>query len=344
MTETAKTEPAGGVHVEKNFLLQGGGVLPEAAVAYITMGRLNAQRDNAVLITHGYTSTHRFIEPGSAAAEGSWSELVGPGRAIDTDSFFVVSSNALGSCYGSTGPGSTNPATGAPWGPDFPKVDFADIVRLQKLMLDALGVKHLHAVAGVSMGGFQTLQWGVQYPDLMDRLVVALSALDGAFVRPQGTNSLGEALAAQPGWNGGRPAPGAMQSFLTGLRVNTLQNYGMDAYLAAQGLDADARAASMREMAAQWARGFDAASLVVLRDAISAFNVRPHLSAIRAKLLLVLSTTDALFPASAGPAVTDELREAGVDASFHHLESPYGHLASGLDWQGWSGALRDFLA
>lgn len=343
MTEAALTESLGGVHTEHAFALESGAVLPQANAAFITMGRLNASASNCVLITHGYTSSHRFIEPGSTAAEGSWSGLVGPGCAIDTNRFFVVSSNALGSCYGSTGPGSMRPGTGEPWGPDFPAVSMGDIVRLQHTMLQALGVRRLHAVAGVSMGGFQALQWGVQYPEMMDRLVVALSALDGGFVRPPGTNTLNDSLAARPEWNGGRPAPGAMVPFLTELRVATLQRYGMDAYLAAQGLDASQRQARMHEMAAQWASGFEAASLLVLRDAISGFDVKARLASIRAKLLLVLSTTDELFPASGGPAVIDALRHAGVDARFHHLQSQYGHLASGLDWQGWADPLRDFL-
>ncbi len=340
MTEAAF---ASGVHTESGFALAGGGTLAAAQAAYITAGRLNADASNAVLVTHGYTSSHGFIQPGSAAAEGSWSELVGPGRAIDPDRFFVVSSNALGSCYGSTGPASIDPATGRAYGPDFPAISFADIVRLQQAMLGSLGIERLHAVVGVSMGGFQVLQWGTQYPGKAARLVVALSSLDGSFIRPAGTDTLGDALRAEPAWNGGWPAPGSMVPFLTTLRMNTLERYGMDAYLKAQGLDGAARGHRMREMSVQWARGFDANSLVVLRDAMAQFNVAESAGAIRAKLLLVLSTTDAMFPASSGPAITESLRARGVDASFLELRSNYGHLASGLDWQGWSEPLRRFL-
>ena len=345
MTDALKAAAAGrGTHTEHNFALDGGATLPKADVAWLSMGRLNADASNAVMVTHGYTSSHSFIEEGSAAAEGSWSGLVGPGKAIDTNKYFVVSSNALGSCYGSSGPRSINPATGVAFGPNFPAVRFSDIVRLQERLMASFGVNHLHAVVGVSMGGFQTLQWGVQYPDRVKRLVVALSALNGAFVRPGGTDTLGDSLRAEPAWNGGWPAPGAMVPFLTRLRTNTLLNYGMDAFLVAQGLDAPQRAARMHEMAAQWAAGFDANSLVTLRDAISHFDVSESCAAIRARLLLVLSSTDALFPASRGEQTLAHLKARGVDAQFFPLESAFGHLASGLDWQGWETPLRQFLA
>ena len=337
------TESASGAHTERDFQLDSGAVLPRADIAWISAGRLAADGRNAVLVAHGYTSSHRFIEPGSAAAEGSWSELVGPGRAIDTDRFFVVSSNVLGSCYGSTGPGSLDPASGLPYGRDFPAIAFSDIVRLQRRLLDALGVQHLRAVVGVSMGGFQTLQWGLQYPDHMDRLVVALSALEGGFLRSPGVDALSQALAACPQWRDGRPAPGAMVPFLTDLRIDTLRRYGMDAWLRDQGMDTAQREDRLRAMALPWAQGFDAHALLVLRRAIVAFDAKPALAAIRARLLWVLSTTDSIFPASGGPAVVQGLRAAGVDASFHHLESAYGHLASGLDWQGWAEPLRRFL-
>lgn len=146
------TEAMHGVHVERNFVLSSGVVLAEVNLAYVTLGRLNSERNNAVLVTHGYTSSHTFVLPDSTAAEGSWSELVGPGKAIDTDRFFVISSNTLGSCYGSTGPASIDPATGRCWGPAFPVIDFSDVIALQKSLVDAWGIRKLHAVAGVSMG------------------------------------------------------------------------------------------------------------------------------------------------------------------------------------------------
>lgn len=144
----------------RDFKLESGVVLPELVLAYETYGSLAADGRNAVLVTHGYTSSHhaagRYGAIGAAKGlkagdVGSWDKLIGPGKAIDTSKLFVVSSNMLGSSYGSTGPASINPRTGKPYGPDFPRHTVADIVRAQKALLDHLGVKHLVAVAGPSL-------------------------------------------------------------------------------------------------------------------------------------------------------------------------------------------------
>lgn len=337
------TEAMHGVHVERNFVLSSGVVLAEANLAYVTLGRLNSERNNAVLVTHGYTSSHTFVLPDSTAAEGSWSELVGPGKAIDTDRFFVISSNTLGSCYGSTGPASIDPATGRCWGPAFPFIDFSDVIALQKSLVDAWGIRKLHAVAGVSMGGFQALQWGVQYPDAVARLVVALSSLSGARASSAGVAGVRATLAADPAWNDGHAPAGAMQATLSQLRLKTLANYGMDAWLADQHLAPAQRTERMQAMAHEWAASFDANALVTLMQAIESFDVRERLALLKARVLYVLCTTDALFPASMGPEVLQQLRDQGVDARFHALQSDYGHLASGLDAASWSGVLADFM-
>src|ERR1041384_7059143 len=142
-----------------DLALRHGGVLRDARLAYVTYGTLAQDGRNAVLLTHGYTSSHQFAD-GGAAAEGSWSALVGPGRAIDTDRFFVVSSNMLGSSFGSTGPGSPDPATGRPYGPDFPRLTLADIVAAQRRLLDQLGVRQLAAVVRPPSGGVPGVRGG----------------------------------------------------------------------------------------------------------------------------------------------------------------------------------------
>ena len=150
-----------------NFHLQNGAVMPEVKIAYETYGKLAPDGRNAVLITHGYTSTHHAAGRNSANGYqlGWWDGLIGPGKAIDTDKLFVVSSNALGSSAGSTNGASLNPATGKPYGPDFPAITMQDIVDAQKALLDEIGVKHLVAVAGPSLGGYQAFQWSVSYPE-----------------------------------------------------------------------------------------------------------------------------------------------------------------------------------
>src|SRR6187402_1877451 len=128
--------------------LAGGGVLRECTIAYRTLGRLNPAGDNAVLVLHGYTTGPAMLDPGANVAEGSWSALVGPGRAIDTDRYFVVCPNMLGSSYGSTGPGTRDPLTGLAYGAGFPAITLEDIVATQALLVDALGVRRLAAVVG----------------------------------------------------------------------------------------------------------------------------------------------------------------------------------------------------
>jgi homoserine O-acetyltransferase len=211
--------------------LQHGGALRGAELAYVTQGALAPDGRNAVLLTHGYTSSHRFAD-GGAAAEGSWSPLVGPGCAIDTERFFVVSSNMLGSSYGSTGPASLDPATGRAYGPDFPPITLRDIVTAQRRLLDRLGVRELAAVVGPSYGGFQAFAWGVEFPDIVRALAPVTTAprMAGAIA----VDALRSRLAADPAWRDGRHEPGAMVDAMTALRADTLRRYGMDEVLAAQ--------------------------------------------------------------------------------------------------------------
>ena len=328
-----------------NFALEGGGVLPEMTLAFDTYGRLATDGANAILVTHGYTGSHRAggpPRPGNPAG-GWWKNLIGPGLAIDTDRYFVVSSNMLGSSYGSTGPGSLNPATGKPYGPEFPDITLGDIVRAQRLMLDDLGVRHLVAVAGQSFGGFQAFQWAVSYPDFMDGIVATVTAPRG-----HGGEATLRALVAQlesdPNWNGGWPYErGGIPATLTALRLDTLRRYGQNEILAATLPDPAARETRMREMAERWAREFDPHSLVALRKAMIRFDAERDLAKIRAKVLYVLSRTDVLFPPSIAPDVMAKLGAAGVDAAYVEIDSEFGHLASGNDSDKWAPALREFL-
>ncbi len=324
-----------------DLALHHGGVLRDARLAYVTHGTLAPGGRNAVLLTHGYTSSHQFAD-GGAAAEGSWSSLVGPGRAIDTDRFFVVSSNMLGSSFGSTGPGSPDPATGRPYGPDFPRLTLADIVAAQRRLVEGLGVRQLAAVVGPSYGGFQAFAWGVEHPDFVRAIAPITTAprvagaIDLAPVRAR--------LAADPAWNGGRYAAGAMVESMTALRVDTLRRYGIEAALSAYTADPAARAEALHAIARRWAEVFDPHSLFVLGDAANQFDATPKFARLRARVLFVLSTTDALFPPALAAPVMAALRAAGALASYEELDSPYGHLAPGLDAAKWAPALARLMA
>jgi homoserine O-acetyltransferase len=333
---------SGPVHHHPALRLQSGEVLAGACTAYRTLGRLAEDGRNAVLVLHGYTTGPAMLDAGANVAEGSWSDLVGPGKAIDSTCHFVICPNMLGSSYGSTGPGSVNPATGKPYGIDFPRLTVRDIVDAQKDLLDALGVQHLAAVVGPSLGGYQALQWAVRHPSMVARVVAAVSAP----WNPPGavqSASLREQLAAQPSWNAGHPAPGSMVDWLTALRVATLTRYGVDDDLRARLPDPAERAAEVRRLAREWAEGFDPNALLTLAMAAESFDLRGQLSAIRAPLLMVMSRSDQVFSPALAREFAPLLDAAGVPWSYLELDSDKGHLASGADAALWSDTLRRFM-
>jgi homoserine O-acetyltransferase len=330
------------VHHHPALRLQSGQVLAGACTAYRTLGRLDEDGRNAVLVLHGYTTGPSMLDAGANVAEGSWSELVGPGKAIDSERHFVICPNMLGSSYGSTGPGSVNPATGRPYGIDFPRLTVRDIVDAQKDLLDALGVQRLAAVVGPSLGGYQALQWAVRHPGMVARVVAAVSAP----WNPPGAvqaESLRQQLAAQPAWNGGHPEAGAMVHWLTALRVATLTRYGVDDDLRARLPDAAERAAEVQRLAREWAGVFDPNALLTLAIAAEGFDLRDQLSAIRAPLLMVMSRSDQVFSPALAREFAPLLSAAGVRWSYLELDSDKGHFASGADAALWSDTLRRFM-
>ena len=184
--------------------LQHGGVLERVAVAYETYGELNAEGTNAVLITHALTgSGHAAGVTDRESIPGWWDPLIGPGKPIDTSRFFVISSNVLGGCYGTTGPSSLSPEDGRPYGPRFPRYTVRDMVNVQKRLVDALGVRSLRAVIGGSMGGMQVLEWAASYPELVRGIVpIAIGARHSAWAI--GLNEVARrAIMGDPAWQGG---------------------------------------------------------------------------------------------------------------------------------------------
>jgi homoserine O-acetyltransferase/O-succinyltransferase len=332
--------------VISDFRLHNGTVMPEAKIAYETYGRLGPGGRNAVLITHGYTSSHHAA--GRNAANGNlpgwWDGLIGPDKAIDTDKLFVVSSNMLGSSSGSINGSSINPQTGGPYGPDFPAITVHDIVAAQRTLLDALRVKHLVAIAGPSYGGYQAFQWAVDFPDFMDGIVPVVTAPRSQNAE-QGLVELHARLATDPEWNGGRYYDrGGAKTVLTDLRVEMLKRNGIEAALAPRFPGLAEREAEIRRQAVDWATRWDANSLVILRRATIGFDTFKDFARIKAKILYVLCRTDRLFPPSIAPAVMDALATAGVDARYFEIDSDLGHSASGPEHAKWSPALREFLA
>ena len=326
----------------KDFRLESGAILPEVTIAYVTRGTRAPDGRNAILVTHGYTSGPRMIEPGVASSEGAWSTLVGPGAPIDTDRYYVVCSNMLGSSFGSTNAASIDPRTGKPYGSSFPVITVADIVTAQRHLLDHLGVTHLRAVVGPSYGGFQAFQWGVSFPDFMDGIVPVVTSP----LPPQSDRIAGlmKWFETDQNWNNGDYYEnGGVHATMTRLRIDTLTRYGLADSLADRFPDPAARDAEMHRIASAWADAFDANSLFILGRAMEAYDVAKDYARIRVPVLYVLSTTDALFPPTLAPGVIAGLRAAGVDATYFELESQHGHLASGADADKWAPALAAFI-
>lgn len=335
-----------------DFKLASGAVLPELVLAYETYGTLAADGRNAVLVTHGFTSSHHMAgryRPGGAPKGlkdsdlGQWDKLIGPGKPIDTDRLFVVSSNMLGSSYGSTSPASINPATAKPYGPDFPRHTVADIVNAQKALLDSLGVKHLVAVAGPSYGGYQAFQWAVSYPGFMHGVVPVVTS-PVSTSGPEATAELIARLAKDPNWNGGwYYANGGISAVMREIRVATLKGYGIEAQLRPNYPDPAALEAAVLEAAAPWVSAFDGNSMVVLRRALEGFDTTRDFHRIKARVLYVISRTDKLFPPSIAPGVMAKLQAARIDASYFEIDTELGHLASGPEGDKWGPVLARFM-
>ena len=328
------------------FKLESGVVLPELTLAYETYGRLAPDGRNAILVSHGFTSNHHAAGKYAVTDQvaGWWDGLIGPGKAIDSDRYFVVSSNMLGSSFGSTAPPSTNPKTGKPYGPDFPDITLRDIVGAQKTLLEALRVQHLVAVAGPSYGGYQTFQWAVTYPTFMSGAVAVVSAPKGSG-GDGAVKTLVDRFAADPNWSGGWYYDrGGIFPTMLKLRIETLERYGQNEVLARTIADPDQRAARLRQLAEGWARQFDPNSMIALRKAAVKFDAERDFSRVRAKMLYVLSRTDKLFPPSIAPGVMDKLTRAGIAARYFEIDTELGHSASGPEWAKWGPTLKDFLA
>ena len=319
--------------------LQLGGELRNLEVAYETYGTLAEDAANAVLICHGYTSNPN--------AAGWWSGLIGAGKALDTDRWFIVCCNMLGSAYGSSGPPSMNPDTGKPYGADFPELTLADMAKAQEHVLRSLGIEQLAAIVGYSFGGQLALQWATSSPTRMNCLAVVASALRSRN-DARSVSALEQRFAACAGWNGGHYLDGAenerdIRRELRKLRLETLRAYGFERHACDRLKDEVKVAEQMREVTTKWASEFDANALITLRRANVRFDATPLADNIRAPVLYVLSRTDSLYPPSLAQPTLDRLHEAGKSARYFEIDSDYGHFAPSADWHLWGDELARFI-
>ena len=325
-----------------NFELANGAVLADLEIAYECYGEMAADASNVILVTHGITSSHHAAGTVTSDRRKGWAnDVIGREKVFDTTRYYIISSNILGSSYGSTGPASTDPATGKPYGAGFPEIGFEDIVRAQHVLLQSLGVRKLVAVTGQSIGGFQAFQWAVTFPDFMAGIIAMDTAPKDLFDR--GIPGLIDDLSKDPNWNGGDYyGKGGVETALIALRVDALKSFGFEEKL--EGVTGEsARQAVLAETAREWAREFDAHSLITLMRACARFDVEDDLHKIQARLFYVLADTDELFPASIGEEVMSKLSSAGVDATFLEVKSRLGHYATTEEPEKWVPEAEKFL-
>jgi homoserine O-acetyltransferase len=324
-----------------DLTLESGRALKAAQIAFETVGELAPDKENVVLALHGYTSGPDMILPTGDPAEGSWRELVGPGRAIDTDRYFVICPNAIGSTYGSTGPASLDPDSGKPYGTSFPSITMRDVVNSQYALLGRLGIRRLVATVGASFGGLQALQWSASFPGFMHSVVAVLASLGPPRVNVEGIR---DSLARDSNWNGGDYYEhGNLVETLVPMRVGMLESFGVEQALASVIPDSVERTAAIGRRALTWAQGFDANSLLVLMKVMATHDVSAELRRIRARILYVLSRTDPFFPPTLAADALKSLREANVDVSYYELDSEKGHSAATSDAALWARRLESFL-
>ncbi len=220
-----------------------------------------------------------------------------------------------------------------------------DIVAQQHALLCHLGVTRLQAVIGPSFGGFQAFQWAVDFPDFVEAVVPVVTAPHAPDTLGNGLEELIGFFAKDPSWNNGHHyGSTGVVGLMKKLRISTLKGYGIEADLAERFPEPEAREAELERMAESWAAAFDPNSLITLRGASLRFDVRPRFSQIKARVLYVLSRTDALFPPSLAEPVMQGLQSAGVRAQYAEIDSDRGHLASGLDAAKWADRLGAFLS
>ncbi len=336
----------------RKFVLESEHQLEDLTLAYETWGTLNADASNAVLVCHALTGDSHLAGPADTAhsTEGWWDDLVGPGKAIDTDRYFVVCSNVLGGCQGSTGPSSIEPATGKRYGSRFPPVTIRDMVRAQEKLTNHLGIQKWLSVIGGSMGGMQVLEWAVLFPDRL-RSLVPIASSCAASPWQIAFSAIGrKVIALDPRWRGGNyydapndegPHMGLATARAVGM-VSYRTDEEMEKRFARYLVDNNAIYGSwdrfsiesyLDHQGEKLARRFDANSYIVLNKAMDLHDIggrRPRglkdaMKKIGVPVLCMSVTSDLLYPPRQQEEIRDVIVEAGGDCELVMIESPHGH-------------------
>lgn len=346
--------------------LDNGETLHDVEVAYETYGALNERKSNAILIAHAFTGDAHAAGTDDEGKPGWWASMVGPGKAFDTDRYFVICSNVLGGCRGTTGPSSPDPATGKPYGMSFPVITIGDMVRLQQKLVQSLGITRLMAVAGGSMGGMQALEWAVSFPEAVYACIPI--ATTGRHTAQQiAFNEVGrQAIVADPDFQDGSyydtkpPARGLavarMVGHITYMSDASMREKfgrrlrGREEFSYGFGVDFEVES-YLRYRGSQFVGRFDANSYLYITKAMDYFDLAagfPSLGAslerAKCRFLVISFTSDWLYPSYQSLEIANALRSRNHDVTYCELTSTYGHDAFLVDVAEQTGIVRGFLA
>ncbi len=363
--DKAETKAFTFAHPPDYLRLESGEKLGPITLAYETYGELNPQKSNAILVAHALSGdAHAAGYYEEDAAPGWWDNLIGPGKGIDTDKYFVICSNVIGGCRGSTGPSSINPETGQPYGLDFPIITIGDMVNAQRHLIDHLGIEKLLTVIGGSMGGMQVLQWMVSYPDRI-RSAIPIATTMKHTPQQIAFNEVGrQAIMADPNWKKGRyygsavPAKGLAVARMIGhvtymSDVSMAKKFGRKIRTEKEprkfGAEFEVEG-YLHYRGDNFVKRFDANSYLYITKAIDYFNILngTNLSDIfkdlKAKVLVIAFKSDWLYPAYQSQEIVKACKLAGVDATYCEINSTYGHDAFLLEIEEEADLIEHFLS
>lgn len=343
--------------------------LTPVTIAFETYGSLNTDKTNAILVCHALSGDAHAA--GYHAAEdrpGWWDQMIGPGKALDTSRYFVICSNVIGGCKGSTGPSSENPKTGRPYGLDFPLVTIRDMVRAQKKLVEHLGIKELLSVVGGSMGGMQVLQWAVSYPELI-RSAIPIATTARHSAQQIAFDEVGrQAIMADPQWKGGYyygdeiPAKGLAVARMVG-HITYMSDKSMREKFGRQLVNGDSYAFCLSAPSIDFRVGdylknrgnnfiqrFDANSYLYITKAMDYFDLsegKPLVDAFRGarsvRFLVLAFSSDWLYPSYQSREIVSALKANGVDVTFCEIQSTYGHDAFLIETEEQTRLISAFL-
>jgi homoserine O-acetyltransferase len=339
----------------EKLVLESGAEIGPVTIAYEAYGTLNQKRDNAILVGHAFSGDSHvaghYATDKESDKPGWWDFIIGPGCGIDTDKYFVICPNILGSCMGSTGPGSINPETDEPYALDFPMMTIADMVVTQKALIDHLGITSLRAVIGGSVGGMQVLEWCVQFPEMVQSAIPIATTMRHSALAIAFNEIARQSIMADPNWakgnyySGERPNMGLAVARMVG-HVTYLSDEAMrrkfgrrlqDKETFSFGFDGDFQVESyLRHQGSKFVNRFDANSVLYITKASDYFDVVDQMAASgpikgdtghNIKYLVVSYTSDWLYPTYQAKELVQTLKRSGQDVSFCEIEADFGHDA-----------------